>query len=535
MGMNRRVNKKIAFFLFIVLLSPIVAIAQVHLRSIRFEYYSALALIGFANEPSLGYISFDDATWQVEGGPWRLNESISFSTSKSFHFQLVDTIVTSSWNSKYPHGGNDGALWQGVGSNLSAIGGAKLSWLGASITIYPEIALSENSAFKILPTVYPESDGFGYFRPAGMDVYQRPGDDPVYYMGWGDSEFRFSINELTIGFGSQNVWIGPGRHNAIILSNNSTPFPKFDIGLRRTSTLLGDIEVRSFVGFLEESEYFDKDTSNDSTTISLFSASFAPKFLPGLTLGFHRSILSKGTENLAEEYLKLFAGMGLSLGRDEADQRASVSIRYAFPEVGFETYVEWAKNDYSPNLDFLLRYPFHAHGYTIGARKATNIADGSCLLVIAIEVTNVESSRDYEFLGPYSFYGHGYIKQGYTNYGQIIGAAVGTGGNGQYFDIDLYFPDGKIGINASRVNRDNDHVYFNNFGGTASEKKMDEKIFNAEITIGLDVVWRSAESIVFLGGFEYCRNLNPLYNPNDSRSTIIDNIALRLGIEFWFQ
>lgn len=228
--------------------------------------------------------------------------------------------------------------------------------------------------------------------------------------------------------------------------------------------------------------------------------------------------------------MKLFGGMDRLFGRDSADQRASATVRYLLADAGFEAYAEWAKNDYSPNMDFFLRYPFHAQGYVLGARKAfvpSSLSVG--LLVVGAEIASTESSRDYELIGSYSFYGHHIVFQGYTNQGQILGAAIGTGGNGQYLDADYYFPAGKIGVHLQRVNRDNDYVYFLDFGETGAEKRSDETKFNTELTFGIDGIYL-IERFQLGAELAFIRNLNPTYNPDGSTSSILDSMRFCVSV-----
>lgn len=58
------------------------------------------------------------------------------------------------------------------------------------------------------------------------------------------------MENLTLGFGTQAIWLGPAQVNAILHSNNAPTYPKFDAGLRRTEIhipwlnwYIGDIEA----------------------------------------------------------------------------------------------------------------------------------------------------------------------------------------------------------------------------------------------------------------------------------------------------
>ncbi|HWO89877.1 MAG TPA: hypothetical protein VNL98_12100, partial [Gemmatimonadales bacterium] len=65
-----------------------------------------------------------------------------------------------------------------------------------------------------------------------------------------------------------------------------------------------------------------------------------------------------------------------------------------------------------------------------------------------------------------TYYTHHIVRSGYTNRGEVIGAVVGPGGNGQYLDVDVFTPRGRLGLFVSRVVRDNDAYYANRGGET---------------------------------------------------------------------
>jgi hypothetical protein len=86
-----------------------------------------------------------------------------------------------------------------------------------------------------MPSNYDSSYGYfwGYAHNVGIDAPQRFGDRPFFVYDWGDSEIRYTWKTLTIGFGTQAVWLGPAYLNPILHSNNAPSYPKFHIGLRR--------------------------------------------------------------------------------------------------------------------------------------------------------------------------------------------------------------------------------------------------------------------------------------------------------------
>lgn len=111
-------------------------------------------------------------------------------------------------------------------------------------------------------------------------------------------------------------------------------------------------------------------------------------------------------------------GLSVSGGTDDSDQRIYFSFDYKIQKAGFELYLEWGKNDFSPSKDHYLRYPFHTQGWTFGALKTFDMPfnlRGN----LELEITNLECSADYDRMIQWysTFYSHHKITQGYTNHG----------------------------------------------------------------------------------------------------------------------
>jgi len=443
------------------------------------------------DKPFLNYSTFSDSWFE---SPRSLGRS-----SSPIELNIYDPVLFYSWNSTAPYGQNDGALWQGRGLNMSVRAGMRMEVAGIELVLLPHLGFSTNEGF---PLVNPNSSysgtlyegkaaEWGYYGISGIDAPQRFGDDPLYWYSWGDSELRYTLSKLTIGFGTQAVWLGPARLNPILLSNNAPPFPKIDIGLRRTELSLfgydfGDIEARTFWGKLEESDFFDNNSSNNSNLLTGLSVSFSPSVLPGLTLGLHRIMLSSWSDlDYSSVLTLLWPFMERSAGQDRRDQRASLSISYALPLVGLELYLEYGRNDYSPNIDYVIRYPFHTQGYTLGLDKAFSLNEEKGIFgKFLIELTYLESSRDYELAGATTFYAHHIITQGHTNNGQWLGAGIGTGGNSQYSSFSVYYPAGAATVYLQRRNPDNDYIWFMSTTPT-EDRILDQLKIRADLTLGI--------------------------------------------------
>jgi hypothetical protein len=526
--------------------------AQEVLLSTTEQYYDFLALQGKIERPYLNYRTLSDSVWEIDEGadhPWQQqNLGVKRNIFGDVSMRIYGPELFSSFNTEAPYGQNDGALWQGKGFNSSFTAGIRLEGYGFELTLKPQASFSQNLAFDYVPPNYSgvdyagKADVYGYYGVSSVDAPQRFGNDPFFTYDWSDSEIRYTWKTLTIGFGSQAIWLGPAQLNPIIHSNNAASYPKLDIGLRKQRIILprlkwylGDIEFRAWWGYLSESDYFDNTSGNDHNLITGFTFAYGLPFLPGLSIGLNRIMLSKWDDmNYGALFTLLDPVMHYAAGRDENDQRVSVVIDYALPATGLDIYLEWGRNDYSSNIDDLVTYPFHSQVYTFGLRKSlvfTNKLQGEIL----VEITNLESSRDYELWWPTTFYAHHRITQGHTNSGQWLGAGIGTGGNSQYLGFKMYHQKGYAGLFIQRQNIDNDYIWFSHFDKPVSEKKADYYRIKAQISVGINNYIAIYKYLGIFNDFVYTEVFNPLYDdggsPNDGGYTRNRNFYLSTGIK----
>lgn len=532
-------------------LAPRTASAQEVLLSDTENYYEFLALQELAERPYLNYRTLSDSTWKITEGadhPWKdsLNNPVR-ELSDSVRFRIYGPELFTSYNSAAPYGQNDGVLWQGKGFNSSVTAGARLEAYGFELTLKPTVAFSQNLAFDLVKPAYSgtayegKAEEYGYYGVKYIDAPQRFGDDPFFDYSWGDSEIRYTWKSLTAGFGTQLVWLGPAKINPIIHSNNAPPYPKFDIGLRKTAVVLpklgwylGHFETRLWWGYLSESDWFDNDSRNDHNMLTAFTISYAPSFFPGSVFGFHRTMLSKWNFWDYDFIVELFwPFMQETAGVDQRDQRASVSAQYTLPNSSFDLYFEWGRNDYSPSTDMVIRYPFHTQGYTLGATKKFTSKLFKLDGLVFIETTNLESSRDYEFLGATTFYAHHIITQGYTNQGQWLGSGMGTGGNSQTAGFQLVFPKGSLEIKVSRNNTDNDYVWYYGALSSSQQNRLDEYRFRTAIYSQIESNLIITKKLCVSAAFAFIRYHNFLYE-SSIESNIRNSLYIGTAIHYSF-
>ncbi|GHU77301.1 hypothetical protein FACS189461_5610 [Spirochaetia bacterium] len=395
--------------------------AQEALKSAEEEYYDFLSLQGLAERPYLNYRTLSDSVWDIAPDaehPWQgQNLGTKRNLFGDVFMKIYGPGLFNSFNTAAPYGQNDGALWQGRGFNTSLTGGIRIEGYGVELTFKPQLAFSQNTAFDIInQTQYDSEYGYfwGYNHNAGVDAPQRFGGDSFFTYDWGDSEVRYTWKTLTIGFGTQAIWLGPAYLNPILHSNNAPTYPKLDIGLRKQRVVipwvnwyLGDVEARLWVGYLSESDYFDNDDSNDHNMFHGLSLAYAPSFLPGLTLSANRVCLVPWEwENL--KYIWPMDNNTIE------DQKASFALSWLFPQVGFEIFGELGIDDFVSGKGIIdyIRHPFHTTVYTVGLKKFVNIVPKKQIYgEILFESNWMEMTQDFQLQWTYSCYFHHLITQ----------------------------------------------------------------------------------------------------------------------------
>jgi len=531
--------KKIISSFFIFATIPLILFSQAFLKSSEENYFDFLSLTGEIERPTINYRTFSDNKFEKK------------ENTNPFSFFIIGPEWYNSYNTSEPYGQNDGLLWQGKGYNTSLSGGLRLEYYGLELTLKPEITFSQNQAFDFITPAYKGRSGYegkggeyGYYGINYIDAPQRFGDKPFFSFGFGESEIRYTWNNLTSGFGTQSIWTGPAEINPLIHSNNAPNYPKFDLGLRKTNITLpwknidlGSFESRLWWGYLSESDYFDSDSSNDHNLISAFAMAWEPSFIKGFSIGINRNMLSKWKNIDAYSLFHIFwPFIDTQAGLDENDQRFSLTLDYLLPSAGFEVYLEWARNDYSPNLEYIIRYPFHTQAWTGGFKKAINFSE-KLKGKLVVELTHLEASADYFNLicRATTFYAHHLIRQGYTNEGQWLGAGMGTGGNSQYIGLNLYYAKGTSLIFFQRTNPDLDYTMFIDSTKNPHEGHSAQASIRTTLSLGITGDYFIYENLKMHYGLIITDDMNYLnVSKINSASNHRFNGSIQLGAKYYF-
>ncbi len=520
--------KSIVFYVLIGIGIVSSTLAQETLKSAEEEYYDFLAMQGLIERPTLNYRTLSDSVWiptsteeatgNQSGNPWQHNNLGTIrNLTDRITMKIYGPELFTSFNSAAPYGQNDGVLWQGRGLNASLIGGIRFEGYGLEVTVKPQFSFSQNMNFELMQSAYDNQYGYfwSYGNNNGVDAPQRFGDSAFFDWSFGDTEIRYTWKTLTIGFGTQNIWLGPSYINPILHSNNAAPYPKLDVGLRRTRVTIpgiewyiGDIEARIWTGFLSESEYFDSDSTNDHNMFHGLALSYAPSFLPGLVVSANRTCLVKWKWENFKYVVPLPENTHVGESGTGEDQKMSLAASWSFPKVGFEVYGELGIDDFASGR--WRRYPFSTSIYTVGLKKNIAVSEKHSIYGQIVfehnwfELPLVRAAEN----GLYAFNFHYQIIQGYTNNGQYLGSALANGGNSQYLGFKLYFPKGSANIFFQRVNPDNTYLL-----ATYDSSRIEHQNMSANITIGISGVYFITKTIQLGGGISYTEMINPLNAP----------------------
>jgi hypothetical protein len=323
------------------------------------------------------------------------------------------------------------------------------------------------------------------------------------------------------------------------MSSNAPGIPRaFVATARPLRTRAGDVEAQLMAGTLTESRFFDASGANDYRSLSGLLVTFRPRVDSGLTLGLARAVVAPvsgaaGSLGHALDVLTRWEPLAratdtLADGRvaQRADQLLSLFARWAFPGAGFEAYGEWARMELPRSLREALVAPQSTQGYTLGLQWARPALARAHVVRLQGEVTYLEQSVVFTDRPPPDFYTGRATAQGFTQRGQVVGAAIGPGASSQRVGADYVAPRWQAGVFAGRIRWENDALY--------RQEPLRATRHDVTIYSGARGAWRSRWTDVS-GELTVGRRLNYLfqsdsYNPGENAESVdVQNVTLVLG------
>jgi hypothetical protein len=452
---------------------------------------------------------------------------------------LVRPSLAVRYNSDFPFGDNDGAVWAGRGLTTSLQAGVAARWGPLSLTLAPIAFRAENADFPLLAN--GRSGALAYADgqyPTTIDLPQRFGDRAYQRLDPGQSTLRLDLAGVSLGASTANMWWGPAAEYPFLLGNNAAGFPHVFVGTQRPADVwIGRVHARVMWGRLEQSDYFDPATDPAGLTRARrFAAglvgTFEPRGIPGLELGGGRFFHAPWPdEGLPGRYIsrpfQTFVKKGLDpvgnpipgddRSQDGENQLASIFGRWVLPRGGIEIYFEYGRDDHNWETRDLKVEPDHQASMLWGLQKTWRRHGGE-LLALRLESMNYEINPPGVNRPPGAIYTHSSgSNQGHTQRGQMLGASPGPGsGAGAVAALDWYRPDGRWTARWTRVLR-------GRMDARAPDGGANPRAMDVVHSLGI-------ERLLFVGGWDIAAGATGSYDFNRDFADDQRNLSVYLSV-----
>jgi hypothetical protein len=468
--------RKILFFLFLFLLTitAIHAQGQLAIGSAGIEdFYRRQQVIGsFDSTVSFMIRPISNNIFKFNN-PYSLNDS----TSKKSKLIVLPLISQSIYTHKQPYSWNDGSFLPVSGYQQLVSGGIAAKFGPLNIQINPEFHFAQNLEYEGFPLDGGTTLWSIYFRRQlnYIDTPESFGDEPINKLKLGQSSIKLELGPVSAGWSNQNIYWGPGKKNALVMSNNATGFQHLTLNTNKAiKTPIGHFEAQVIAGKLEGSGYdpprsnmvvngqfIYRPKSEDWRYLSGIAMTYQPKWIPRLSLGFTR-VVQQYSETAKEnnDYLPAFSNLFRDNDKFDdivRDQLASLFFRYFWTSTKSEFYFEFSRNDTSIDFrDFFLE-PGHAAAYLVGFSKLFNFKGSNKEFIeFDLEWTILQQGSGRIIRDASTFYIHSRVRHGYTHKGEILGAGIGPSANAQTINVNWVSKMNKIGIQLERYVHNND-------------------------------------------------------------------------------
>jgi len=439
--------------------------------------------------------------------------------------RVIVPELRTTWNSGLVAPANDGALWNGRGTNVLVRGGLTWGWRNLRVTLAPELTHSANAPVEVPAGQVEGWSGFSSpWRTAEIpaDLPLRFGDAALTTILPGQSALAVNWDRVSVGMATGNLWWGPGLRNALVLSDHAPGIPHAFVKTPRPlASPVGRLEARLIAGGLTESLFFDTITSNDLRAVSGAVVTIAPHALSGLTLGLSRLVIApvRGGGDIASEALAVLTTWN---GGDARDQMSSVFGRWVAAEGGVEVWGEYGRTRLPVTLREAATMPNADAGWTAGAQWAIPRDDGA--LRLQVEFTDVAQSKVDPSREPRDWGTGRNAIHGFTQRGQFLGLATGPGSTHGWLAVDRIRATWSVGAFVARTRWENDAFY--------RSPRANFFAHDASVFVGARGTWRSSPldataQLSFERRYNYLFE-NATINPGNRGQRNIDNVQLSL-------
>lgn len=447
-------------------------------------------------------------------------DSGNYLSHSSKQINLLPIVLKQQYNTNFPYEWNDGSMISAKGYQTQLSLGAYFKKGIFSLQLQPELVFAQNSSFQTFPSQQNDTVWKTYYNTVLnlIDAPERFGSKPYLKLFPGQSSFRINYRKLSLGISTENLWWGPGVRNSLVMSNNAPGFPHLSFNSSQPlASSIGSFEWQLISGQLKSSGILPDTTRkfngrslyvpkpSDDRYLNGLIVTWQPKWTKGLFIGFSRVFYQYQSDvpSTFNGYLPVFGKLfkrGLT-NEDEKkrDQMLSLFFRFILPAEKAEFYAEYGRNDHSQNSRDLLLEPEHSRAYIIGFSKTFERSSSDMRLFG--EIANLQMPSTILLRAQESWYTHYQVRDGYTNYGQVIGAGIGPGSSCQTFGLDWGHSYNKIGGTIERVVHNND-FYYSAFAPTEQWQKH-----WVDLSLNLNKSWIK-KRIVYDAGISFINSLN---------------------------
>ncbi len=493
------------------------------------------------------------------------SKSIFSFFNNKINLKLLPINFNSEFSSHHPYNRNNGSLIPSRGYQ-HIISPGIFSKIGPiSIQYKPEFLFSQNLEYDgFWDGHYDEIWAKRYNGWNHIDIPERFGETEYKRNLLGQSSVRINFSKLSLGISNENIWWGPSIRNSIMMSNHARGFKHITFNTTSPiNTKIGSFEWQFVTGRLERSGYKPPQTDrmyagtrlwiqkinqngkhDDWRYFQGISLTYSPKWIDGLSIGFIRWVQMysalvegkywwmKGSTNYFPLFSNLFRKNDKYVDYElQTDQAAGIFFRWILKKSKAEIYAEFHRNDASQNLRDLILDSEHSRALTVGVQKIFKSIKHDYLF--SWEWTQLEQTAGRLLRNAGSWYQHGYVYHGYTNYGEVIGASIGPGSNSNYFSITRLSPNERYGIAFEVIDQDND--FYTDAFSNAQDFRRYWKDLNLILKFQkkFQNFWFSS-NLIYSKSLNYQWELDDYAEPYYHNGRDVDNFHLNLKISYFF-
>ena len=484
--------------------------------------------------------------------------------NKSIQIKTLGFDYFFEYSSNHPYNRNNGTMIPNKGYQHIFSPGLffKLGFL--TIQLKPEQHFSENKKFDgFWEDHYPIIWARRYRLWNHIDMPERHGNSRHNKLTLGQSSIRLNWKKLSLGISNENIWWGPSLRNSIMMSNHARGFKHITFNTSEPiTTFIGDFEWQVITGRLESSGYTPPRTDYEYAGTKLyvrkwnqngefddwrylqgFVVSYSPNLIDGFSIGFSRwaqmySALikgryfwMKGKPTYFPAFLNLFRSNDRYLDYEQqTNQAVGIFFKWLWKNSNAEIYAEFAHNDSKQNLRDLLLDSDHSRAVTVGLQKIFKIQNNN--FKFNWEWTQMEQNASRLVRNAGSWYEHGYVYDGFTNYGEVLGSSIGPGSNSHYFSINMLKEDKKIGLGLEIIDQDND-FYHEAF---ASAKDFRRYWKDINLNISYDKSFKNfniSSNLIYIRSLNYQWELDDYVQPYYHAGRDVDNFHLNVKLTYF--